>query len=156
MNQKLLTKLRNSISLILLMLPLFSFAQRKRNPFAEVNVPDSIGVILARIAYHDTTITSGVPQIQNLVNRHQLIFKTGIYSYNGRGPHFPRRIFVVNKGKTYVFHSIGAFDPLGVLEDLVKCADVLKLSDKQIVLYTKIVANYLKEEEGQTYGTETD
>ena len=124
------------------------------NPFRVVEVPDSLRLKLLQIAYSEDSLTVGTPYIFNLINRKDYDFKNGIYSFQGRGPHFPRRIFIHYNGKTFIFKGIGAFELIGILEEYVDCIKLLKLSAADGIKYLKVISNYLDEELGKTYGAE--
>ncbi|MBL0293972.1 MAG: hypothetical protein IPQ04_06825 [Saprospiraceae bacterium] len=82
------------------------------------------------------------------------MFKDGIYYYKGFGPHFPRRIFIFNKGVLCIFDNVGAFNPKGVLQEYLESIKKLDLTDKQTVKYLKAISEYLEQESGNTYGKE--
>ena len=124
------------------------------NPFKRVAVPDSIQIKLEDAYFKEAKKANAGKNVFNLVNRKDFIFKDGIYSFQGQGPHFPRRIFIFNKSKLYILNSIGAFDPKGVLNEFIISIDFLKLTKKQIILYLKVISIYLQEEENHTYGVE--
>jgi len=129
-------------------------AQAKVNPFQRVDVPDSIYLKLEEAYNKNAKNVNAGRNVFNLSKRKDFIFKDGIYSFQGQGAHFPRRIFVFNSGKLFVFESEGAFNPKGVLAEFVQSIDSLKLDDKQIVRYSKVISDYLQNEEGLTYGAE--
>ena len=102
------------IMLILAMAVWNASAQNgKGNPFPRVAVPDSIAVKL-REAYKSTTELrcNAEANVYNLIDRFNYDFKDGIYSFRGMGPHFPRRIFIFDKGRLFIFESEGYFDCL--------------------------------------------
>jgi hypothetical protein len=149
--------MKRSIHLVaFLLFSINLMAQKKANPFQTVKVPDSINLQLALITYkgHDDINSKTGQYIWNLQNRKDFVFKNGIYSFEGFGPHFPRRIFIFNNGKTFIFKEIGAFNPKGILSEFLKCIDALNLNNKQIVRYSKAISDYLQNEEGLTYGAE--
>ncbi len=132
--------------------------KEKANPFIVVDVPDSVKAYI--VNYYQTkenrkdiTVKTGM-YIFNLLNRKDFAFKNGIYSFKLMGPHFPRMIFIFNNHKTFVFNSIGAFDPSGLLEEYINCIRLLQISDKNTRKYLRAISQYLLEEEGQTYGQE--
>ncbi len=85
-----------------------SYAQvKKKNLFQTVRVPDSINLQLAEITYKrssDISPKTGL-YVWNLQSKKDLIFKDGIYSFKGLGPHFPRRLFIYNKGDIFIFEN---------------------------------------------------
>jgi len=128
----------------------------KYNPFQMVDVPDSINIKLES-AYKSITGFGNVNagrNVWNLANRKDFIFKNGLYSFKGQGPHFPRCIFIFNNSKLYIFKSIGAFDFVGVLQEYLDCIKLLELNEADKVKYLKYIAVYLKDESGLTYGNE--
>ncbi|MCL1937105.1 MAG: hypothetical protein FWF52_01755 [Candidatus Azobacteroides sp.] len=117
-----------------------------------VSVPDSI-VNKLEEAYNVKNVNA-VKNVFNLVNRKNFIFGNGIYSFQGQGPHFPRRIFIFNEGLLFIFENEGAYNPKGVLEEFVQNIDMLGLTNEQVVKYSKAISNYLEQEEGVSYGAE--
>ena len=129
----------------------------KQRPYHGVYLPDSISRIL-EIEYAAITSSSNVfvsNNVWNLNKKEDLIFKNGLFSFKGLGPHFPRCIFIFKNPKIYIFRSIGAFDFEGVLQGYLECIKQLGLSEKEKIRYLKLIATYLESESGQTYGTET-
>jgi hypothetical protein len=127
---------------------------KKENPFQMVSVPDSIVNKLEEAYNKNAKNVNAGKNVFNLLNRKDFIFGNGIYSFRGQGPHFPRRIFIFNKGLLFIFDSEGAYNPKGVLEEFVQNIDILGLTNEQIVKYSKVISDYLEEEEGNTYGAE--
>jgi len=128
----------------------------KYNPFQMVDVPDSINIKLES-AYKSITGFDSVNAGRNvwsLTNRKDFIFKNGLYSFKGQGPHYPRCIFIFKNSKIYIFKSIGAFDFVGVLQEYLECIKLLELTEADKVIYLKYVADYLRDESGLTYGNE--
>lgn len=127
----------------------------KGNPFPRVAVPDSIAVKL-REAYKSTTELrcNAEANVYNLIDRFNYDFKDGIYSFKGMGPHFPRRIFIFDKGQLFIFDSAGFNEPQEVIREFSQAIDSLNLSPDQIVQYSKTISKYLEQESGETYGRE--
>ena len=127
----------------------------KDNPFPRVIVPDSIAVQL-REAYKSTTELrcNAEANVYNLIDRFNYDFKDGIYSFRGMGPHFPRRIFIFDKGQLFIFDSAGFNEPQEVIREFSQAIDSLNLSPDQIVQYSKTISKYLEQESGETYGRE--
>ena len=127
----------------------------KGNPFPRVAVPDSIAVKL-REAYKSTTELrcNAEANVYNLIDRFNYDFKDGIYSFRGMGPHFPRRIFIFDKGRLFIFESEGYVDPQGVVHEFSQVIDSLRLTDNQVIQYSKAISEYLERESGETYGDE--
>ena len=124
------------------------------NPFERVAVPDSIANKL-EAAYNKVAknVTAG-RNVFNLADRKDFIFKDGIYSFQGQGPHFSRRIFIFNAGKIFIFENDGKSNPEVVIEEFLESIPLLNLTDRQIVMYINIIACYLEQEAGRTYGAE--
>lgn len=151
-----------SLSILLISLLFLNtnvFAQKKKtasNPFQMVKVPENIFVQLEakykEITGHDS-VNAG-RNVWNLLEPKNFVFKDGIYSFKGQGPHFPRLIFIYKNESLFVINAIGAFEPSKVISDYLKCINELKLSDTEIRKYLKVVSQYLLQEEGQTYGRE--
>ena len=144
------------IMLILAMAVWNASAQNgKGNPFPRVAVPDSIAVQL-REAYKSTTELrcNAEANVYNLIDRFNYDFKDGIYSFKGMGPHFPRRIFIFDKGKLYIFGNEGVLAPKGIVREFTKAMDSLNLSGDKVIQYSKAISKYLEQESGETYGRE--
>lgn len=129
-------------------------AQIKSSPFQRVVVPDSIFLKLEDAYNRNAKNVNAGRNVMNLSNNKHFHFEDGIYSFQGQGAHYPKRIFVFNKNKLFVFEKEGAFDPKGVLNNFLECIDELKLNNSQVVRYSLIISNYLKSEEKLTYGQE--
>jgi hypothetical protein len=138
----------------LVALSFFANAQAKVNPFQRVHVPDSIYLKLEEAYNKNAKNVNAGRNVFNLSKRKDFNFKNGIYSFQGQGVHFPRRIFVFNNGKLFVFENEGASNPKSILSEFLKCIDSLNLNSNQIVRYSKVISDYLQNEEGLTYGAE--
>ena len=138
----------------LLALSFSSNSQAKLSPFQRVDVPDSIYLKLEEAYNKNAKNVNAGRNIFNLSNRKDFVFKNGIYSFQGQGAHFPRRIFAFNSGKLFVFENVGAFNPKGILSEFLICIDSLNLNGNQTVRYSKVISDYLQKEEGLTYGAE--
>ena len=144
------------IMLILAMAVWNASAQNgKGNPFPRVAVPDSIAVKLKKAYETSSKLRSNAEaNVYNLIDRFNYDFKDGIYSFKGMGPHFPRRIFIFDKGRLFIFESEGYFDPQGVVHEFSQVIDSLRLTDNQVIQYSKAISEYLERESGETYGRE--
>ena len=91
------------IMLILAMAVWNASAQNgEENPFPRVTVPDSIAVKLKKAYETSSKLRSNAEaNVYNLIDRFDYDFKDGIYSFKGMGPHFPRRIFIFDKGQLF-------------------------------------------------------
>lgn len=127
---------------------------KKNNPFQRVSIPDSIAVNLKEAYNKNAKNVNAEANVFNLLNRKDFVFKDGIYSFQGQGPHFPKRIFIYNKDRLFIFENEGAFNPKGVIQEFAHCIELLGLTDKQVVKYSQVISGYLKEEENRTYGKE--
>ena len=144
------------IMLILAMAVWNASAQNgKGNPFPRVAVPDSIAVKLKKAYETSSKLRSNAEaNVYNLIDRFNYDFKDGIYSFKGMGPHFPRRIFIFDKGQLFIFDSAGFNEPQEVIRKFSQAIDSLNLSPDQIVQYSKTISKYLEQESGETYGRE--
>ncbi len=131
-----------------------SFGQKQINPFQRVEVPDSIFVKLEKAYNRGTKSVNAGRNVLNLINKKDFSFKNGIFSFQGQGPHFPKRLFIFNKGVLFIFENEGAFNPKGILQEFIKSINQLKLTNKQVVEYLSAISDYLKQESGNTYGRE--
>lgn len=123
------------------------------NPFQRVKLPDSICTKLEE-SYKESTGFDSVnicKNVWNLINSRDLVFKNGLYSFKGQGPHFPRRLFISDKGRIYIFSS-NYVDK--VLQEYLECIKILDLSEANQIKYLKKISSYLQEELGETYGAE--
>ena len=127
---------------------------KKNNPFQRVSIPDSIAVNLKEAYNKNAKNVNAEANVFNLLNRKDFVFKDGIYSFQGQGPHFPKRIFIYNKDRLFIFENEGAFNPKGVIQEFADCIELLVLTDKQVVKYSQVISDYLKGEENSTYGKE--
>ena len=144
------------IMLILAMAVWNASAQNgEENPFPRVTVPDSIAVKLKKAYETSSKLRSNAEaNVYNLIDRFNYDFKDGIYSFRGMGPHFPRRIFIFDKGQLFIFDSAGFNEPQEVIREFSQAIDSLNLSPDQIVQYSKTISKYLEQESGETYGRE--
>ena len=127
----------------------------EENPFPRVTVPDSIAVKLKKAYETSSKLRSNAEaNVYNLIDRFDYNFKDGIYSFKGMGPHFPRRIFIFDKGQLFIFDSAGFNEPQEVIREFSQAIDSLNLSPDQIVQYSKTISKYLEQESGETYGRE--
>ena len=144
------------IMLILAMAVWNASAQNgEENLFPRVTVPDSIAVKLKKAYETSSKLRSNAEaNVYNLIDRFDYDFKDGIYSFKGMGPHFPRRIFIFDKGQLFIFDSAGFNEPQEVIREFSQAIDSLNLSPDQIVQYSKTISKYLEQESGETYGRE--
>ena len=127
----------------------------EENLFPRVTVPDSIAVKLKKAYETSSKLRSNAEaNVYNLIDRFDYDFKDGIYSFKGMGPHFPRRIFIFDKGQVFIFDSAGFNEPQEVIREFSQAIDSLNLSPDQIVQYSKTISKYLEQESGETYGRE--
>ena len=123
------------------------------SPFQAVEVSDSFKLKLLPYTYVDTVdfLAKSHLLVFNLINRKNFILTDGIFSFQGIGPHFPRRIFIYNKGKSYIFKST---EISGVLNEFLCFLELINISEQEKTEYLKAISNYMCEEVGQTYGIE--
>jgi hypothetical protein len=126
----------------------------KTQPIQRVSVPDSVALKL-EVAYNKNAknVNAG-KNVFNLLHRKDFVFKNGIYSFQGQGPHFPRRIFIFNKGKLFIFENEGAFNPKGIIAEFSNAIELLNLTNKQIIAYLRATSDYLEQELNANYGGE--
>lgn len=125
----------------------------KANPFQRVEISDSISIKLEK-AYEKNTGFNNVNasrNVWNLIYNDDFIFKNGLYSFKGQGPHFPRQIFIYNNYKLYVFASSSTEK---VLAEYLECIKLLALSEEDEIIYLKGISQYLQDEFGEIYGAE--
>lgn len=140
--------------LIIFMVPNCNVHSQKTSSSQNLKIPDSIYNKLEKFYIEERETVNSHINVYNLLSKKSSDFKSGIYSFNLTGPHFPRRIFIFNNNKIYIFKSVGAFDSIGILEEFIECIKLLNISEPDRVKYLKAISNYLQEELGQTYGAE--
>ena len=140
--------------MIIFIVPCCNVHSQKTSSFQNLKIPDSIYNKLEKFYIEERGTVNSHINVYNLSSKKSLNFKSGIYSFNLTGPHFPRRIFIFNNNKAYIFKSVGAFDSIGILEEFITCIKLLNISEPDRVKYLKVISNYLQEELGQTYGSE--
>lgn len=143
-----------SYILLLIFAPCGCAQTKKANSFQRVAVPDSIVIKLEHAYNKNAKNVNAGKNVFNLLDRKDFIFNDGIYSFQGQGPHFPRRIFIFNKSSIFIFENEGAFNPQGIIEEFAVCIKELNLTKNQVVNYTKAISDYLEQEQGNTYGEE--
>jgi hypothetical protein len=129
---------------------------QKTNLSYNLKIPDSIYNKLEKfyIEERGEEVKSHI-NVYNLTSKEvHFDYKSGVYSFNLTGAHFPRRIFIFYKNKVFIFKSKGAFDSLGVLQEFIDCVKLLEITERDSIKYLKIICKYLQEELGQTYGAE--
>jgi len=89
----------------------FCFVKAQKNPFQRVNIPDSIFLRLEEAYTIDAKDVNAGRNVINLSNSRDFVFKNGIYSFKGQGPHYPRKIFIFNNDMLFIFNNEGAFNP---------------------------------------------
>lgn len=140
--------------LIMFMVSNCNVYSQKKKSSQNLKIPDSIYNKLEKFYTEERGTVRSHINVYNLVSKKNHDFKSGVYSFNLNGPHFPRRIFIFSNNKTYIFKSVGAFDSIGVLQEFIECIKLLNISEADSVKYLKAISNYLQEELGQTYGAE--
>ena len=128
-------------------------SQKTSSP-QNLKIPDTIYNKLEKFYIEERGTINSHINVYNLLHKNRNDFKSGVYSFNLNGPHFPRRIFIFNNNKTYIFKSVSAFDSIGVLQEFIECNKLLNISEADRVKYLKAISNYLQDELGQTYGAE--
>ncbi|WP_264564667.1 hypothetical protein [Flavobacterium sp. N3904] len=144
--------MRKNFIVLFLLIHIAVSGQKAKNPFQRVNVPDSIALSLEN-AYNTKNVNAG-KNVFNLINRKNFKFVNGVFSFQGQGAHFSRRIFIFNNKKIYIFKDDGASNPKGILKEYLDAVDYLNLNDNQMVQYLEAISVYLKDELGNTYGDE--
>lgn len=145
-----------SLSFIMLFIfGAYGIAQSKKaNPFQRVEVPDSIVIKLEEAYNKNAKNVNAGKNVFNFLNKKDFVFKDGMFSFQGQGPHFPKRIFIFNNGNIFIFENEGSFNPSGIIKEFVICIEKLNLSKKKVVKYIKAIGDYLEQEFENTYGNE--
>lgn len=128
-------------------------SQKTSSP-QNLKIPNSIYNKLEKFYIEERGTVNSHINVYNLINNKSCDFKSGVYSFNLNGPHFPRRIFVFSNNKIYIFKSVGAFDSIGILQEFIECIKLLNISEADRVKYLKVISAFLEEELGHTYGSE--
>lgn len=134
------------------LLTIHSYSQEQTNIFQMVKVPDSIATRLENA--YSTQRTNAGRNVYNLLQRNKFDFGNGIYSFQGQGPHFPRRLFIFHNDKMFIFENEGAFYPKAVLQEFNNAAKFLDLDNEDFITYLEAITLYLRQEFGNTYGRE--
>jgi hypothetical protein len=128
---------------------------QKTNLSYNLKIPDSIYDKLEKFYLNEGENVNSHINVYNLSSK-TVNFgnKSGVYTFNLTGAHFPRRLFIFSNNKVFIFKSKGAFDSLGVLQEFIDCVKLLEITESDRIKYLKIICKYLQEELGQTYGAE--
>ena len=130
------------------------YAQRKVHiNFGYVQIPDSIASIIDRGYDWGPNDEHASSFIRNLQDGKEHTLINGIYAYSSPNPHHPRKLFIYHNKKLFIFKSYGAFDPQEVIKEYVTFLSESKIPDSLAIKYIKVIYKFLKEEEGQTYGS---
>lgn len=138
-----------SIVLLLMLLSLTPFSQ-KQNPLKMVELPDSARAILMMYLKENEKLSIdeiGGIYVFNLQNPKDLKYKDGVYTFRLMGPHYHRRIFIVNGPEIKIFDSQYIDDLLKEFYSFIKQST---LPVKKKIEYLKAISNFLEEE----YNTE--
>lgn len=92
--------------------------------------------------------------ILNLLDNKCDTFNNGIYRFSGIGPHYPYYILIKKDNKSYLFKSIGAFNPTEMLFEYIEAIHFLQLNDDEVLNYLNVLSRFLETERGKTYGRE--
>lgn len=148
--------MRKLLILLSLFFVQYSISGDRKEIFHGVDVPVDIQTILKHSYESYVTNPSGGAEtnVWNLIDSENKRFVDGIYVYKGRGPHFPRQIFIYNDGKIYIFHANGFCNPKGIIQEYSLCLDSLLLTNRQTIDYLNAITRFLDEENERTYGRE--
>ena len=117
--------------------------------FKYVVVPDTFAKLLDESYGHSPCGAS--VNVHNMEDYENIVWKNGIFSYKGMGPHFPRKLFIYENNCLFAFRNWG-YDVKSVLAEFMACVDSLHLDKDKIVKYLSIICQYLNEEKDDTYG----
>jgi len=126
------------------------FAQ-KQNFLRMVELPNSARAILMKYIKEKEKLSNddvGM-YVFNLQNPKDLKYKDGIYTFRLMGPHFHRRVFIVNGSDINIFDSQYIDDFLEEFNFFIKKAT---LPTKKKIEYLKAISNFFEEE----YNTENN
>ncbi len=134
----------------LMMLTYTAIFAQKQNSLRMVELPNSAKVILMEYLKRKEKLSddndSGV-YVFNLQNPKDTKYKDGIYTFRLMGPHFRRRVFIVNGLNINIFNSQYIDDFIEEFNSFMKKSS---LPTKKKIEYLKSVSNFLEEE----YNTE--
>ena len=122
-----------------------SFAQ-KQNPLQMVKLPDSTRATLMTYLRESEKLSfdeEGGIYVFNFQNHKDLKYKDGIYTFRLMGPHFHRRIFIVNGAIVKIFNSQFIDDLLQEYNSFIKQT---LLPIKKKIEYLKAISKFLEEE----------
>lgn len=149
---------------VMFLLPCTMEAQMDTIAFpSSVNIPDSINNVLDSLYCESRSLSIASDDhisvhvyagyagsnVWNLLDCNDKVFTDGLYTMKGRGPHFPRRLFIYNNGKIFAFRN-NYVDT--VLKEYSEYIEEMKLSEVEKIVYLKKISIYLEEEMGETYG----
>lgn len=138
--------MKKSLVIILLLaaVAINSFTQAKK-AFHMVVLPDSITSKLVKYLQEKEKLPGAdYPMyVFNLVDSKDYKYKDGIYAFRLTGPHYKRRIFIVNSSQIYIFDGYYFDDLLQEFNEYVKRA---KLSTLQKIIYLNAISHFLAEE----------
>lgn len=83
-----------------------------------------------------------------------MILRMGYILSEAWGPISPEEYLYSIKEGLFIFESEGYFDPQGVVHEFSQVIDSLRLTDNQVIQYSKAISEYLERESGETYGRE--
>ena len=96
-----------------------------------VNVPSEAAVLLD--SAYDYYFVNASAHVRNILEPSNLSWGNGVYCYHGQGPHFPEKIFIVNKDDIYVFNNYGSWSPKELIEEFLSCAKKQNLDSKDTI-----------------------
>lgn len=121
-----------------------TFAQANKS-LRMVDLPDSVSSKLLKYLQVKEKL-SGVDfpiYVFNLVDSKDYKYRDGIYAFRLMGPHYKRRIFIVNKSNVYIFDGYYFDDLLQEFNEFIKR---VQLSTLQKIIYLKAISRFLDEE----------
>ena len=124
----------------------------RKSSFCQVLIPKDIATQLDE-SYGKEFVNASA-NVYNLLNSKEKYLVNGIYAFKGQGPHFPRKIFIYRNKEIFFFQNIGAFNPDGVIKEFSIFLSKNKLTNNEIIMYLRVIYEYLKDENGMEYGSE--
>ena len=121
-----------------------AFAQANQ-PFRMVVLPDSVTSKLLKFLQKKEKLdgTDYPIYVFNLVDSKDYKYKDGVYAFRLAGPHYRRRIFIVNNSNVYIFEDYYIDDLLYEFSDYIK---KIQLTTRKKIIYLKAISRFLEEE----------
>jgi len=136
---------KNILVIIFVISTVMKLFAQSTQPLHMVNLPDSVRLNLSNLLKIKEKLPGAdYPMyVFNLINPKDYKYKDGIYTFRLMGPHYNRRIFIVNKLQVHIFDD---YDFDNLLQEYVEFIKTTQLTPIQKILYLKAISRFLEEE----------